>query len=148
MKPPAEFKVMRIRECGLPGDLIDTPDKAFAYWRANIATADWYDPSKEAFVVLAVNTRRRIIGHNLVGLGSLDNVGVRPLEVFRPLIVAAASAAVVMHNHPSLDPTPSDADVRVTRELARAGQLLKIEILDHVVVGNTFASMRSMGYLP
>jgi len=148
MKPPVEFKVMRVRECGSPGDLIDTPDKAFAYWRANITGADWYDPAKEAFVVLALNTRRRIIGHNLVALGSLDSVEVKPLGVFRPLIVAASSAAILMHNHPSLDPTPSESDIRVTRELAKAGSLLRIEILDHVIVGESFLSMRSTGYLP
>ncbi len=148
MKPPAEFKVMRVRECGSPGDLIDTPDKAFAYWKANIAVANWYDPAKEAFVVLAMNTRRRVIGHNLVALGSLDCVEVNPLGVFRPLIVAASSAAILMHNHPSMDPSPSEPDIRVTRDLARAGKLLKIEILDHVIVGESFLSMRSMGFLP
>jgi len=147
IKPPAEFKVMRVRECGGPGDLIDTPDKAFAYWKAHITAAEWYDPAKEAFVVLAINTRRRVIGHNLVALGSLDSVEVKPLGVFRPLIVAASSAAILMHNHPSMDPSPSEADIRVTRDLARAGKLLKIEILDHVIVGESFLSMRSMGYL-
>ena len=77
---------------------------------------------------------------------------MRPLEVFRPIIVAAGSACVLVHNHPSGDPTPSEADIKVTRDLIRAGQLLKIEILDHVVVGSSgseqtkpYCSLREMG---
>jgi len=146
MKTPCEFKVMRVRECVAPADLVDTPERAFNYWKANIPKADWFDPAKEAFVVLVLNTRRRIMGHNLVALGSLDTVCVSPLAVFRPAIVAAGAAMILTHNHPSMDPTPSEADIRVTRDLIRAGQLLKIEILDHVVIGETFSSLRTLGY--
>lgn len=146
MKPPAEFKVLRVRECVAPADLIDTPERAAEYWKANVATAPWFDPAKEAFVVLILNTRRRILGHNLVALGSLDSVAVHPREVFRPVIVAAGSALILAHNHPSLDSSPSEADIRVTRDLVRAGQLLKIEILDHVIIGSTFTSLRSLGF--
>jgi DNA repair protein RadC len=146
VKPPAEFKVLRVRECVAPADLIDTPERAAEYWKANVATAPWFDPAKEAFVVLILNTRRRILGHNLVALGSLDSVAVHPREVFRPVIVAAGSALILAHNHPSLDSSPSEADIRVTRDLVRAGQLLKIEILDHVIIGSTFTSLRSLGF--
>ena len=146
MKPPAEFKVLRVRECVTPADLIDTPERAAEYWKANIATAPWFDPAKEAFVVFILNTRRRILGHNLVALGGLDSVVVHAREVFRPVIVAAGSALILAHNHPSLDSSPSEADIRVTRDLIRAGQLLKIEILDHVIIGSTFTSLRSLGY--
>ncbi len=147
MKPPAEFKVMRVRECLAPADLVDTPERAYHYWKANILTAPWFDPAKEAFVILILNTRRRIIGHNLVALGGLDSVHVAPRELFRPAIVAAGAAIILMHNHPSGDPTPSEADIRVTRDLVRAGQLLKIEVLDHVVVGeNGSTSMKALGH--
>lgn len=146
MKPPAEFKVMRVRDCGTPADIVDTPDRVFDYWKANVATAPWFDPAKEAFVVLILNTRRRILGHNLVALGGLDNVAVHPREVFRPVIVAAGSAIILAHNHPSLDSSPSEADIRVTRDLVGAGKLLKIEILDHVIIGASFSSLRSLGY--
>src|SRR5438045_1993642 len=67
-----EFKVMRVRECAIPGPLIDTPESGYQYWISNIPQAAWFDPAKEVFVVLVLNTRRRIIGHNLVALGSLD----------------------------------------------------------------------------
>lgn len=152
MKPPTEFKILRIRKCP-PGQSIETPEQAATYWRANIPQADWYDPAKEAFVVLVLNTRRRIIGHNLVTLGTLDTCNVHSREVFRPVICAAGSACILMHNHPSGDCQPSEGDIRVTRDLIRAGQLLKIDVLDHVVVGEptperprAWFSLREGGY--
>jgi DNA repair protein RadC len=145
MKLPHEFKIMRVREC-VATETIDTPDRAAEYWKANIPQSDWFDEAKEALVVLILNTRRRIIGHNLVTLGGLDTCFIHPREVFRPAIVAAGSAIVLIHNHPSGDPTPSEADVRVTRELIKAGQLLKIELLDHVIIGQRHVSLRELGY--
>ena len=145
MKTPHEFKVLRVREC-VAGEVLDTPERAVEYWRANIPQADWFDPAKEALVVLILNTRRRIIGHNLVTLGLLDTCYVHAREVFRPAIVAAGSAVVLIHNHPSGDASPSDADIKVTRDLMRAGQLLKIELLDHIIIGDGHVSLKERGY--
>ena len=145
MKTPHEFKVMRVREC-VAGKVVDTPERAADYWRANIPQADWFDPAKEALVVLILNARRRIIGHNLVTLGLLDTCYVHAREVFRPAIVAAGSAIVLIHNHPSGDASPSDADLKVTRDLIRAGQLLKIELLDHIIMGDRPVSLKERGY--
>ena len=89
---------------------------------------------------------RRIIGHNLVTLGSLDTCLIHAREVFRPAIVAAGSAIILMHNHPSGDASPSEADIKVTRDLIRAGELLKISLLDHVIIGNSHTSLKNMGY--
>lgn len=78
---------------------------------------------------------------------------MHPREVFRVAIVAGAAAVVIMHNHPSGDPTPSESDVKATRDLIRAGQLLKLEVLDHVILGRAteerskdWASLRELGY--
>ena len=95
---------------------------------------------------------RDILGHFLVASGLLDTLLCHPREVFRPAIIANAAAIVVMHNHPSGDATPSDADIKVTRDLTRAGQLLKIELCDHVIMGTATAdrpghqSLRALGY--
>ena len=98
-------------------------------------------------VVLHLNTRRRIRGHHFVSTGSLDTLLVHPREIFRTAIAANASAIMLMHNHPSGEPSPSEADIKVTRDLIRAGQLLKLDVLDHIVVGNpTHASLRELGY--
>jgi DNA repair protein RadC len=85
--------------------------------------------------------------------GNLDTVLVHPREVFKAAIAANAAAIVLVHNHPSGDPTPSEADVKVTRDLIRAGQLLKIEVVDHIVLGaatrerpKDYASLRELGH--
>jgi DNA repair protein RadC len=150
---PHEFKIMRVRECEPMTSLLGEPEQVAAYWNQNIPKSDWFDPMKEALVVLVLNTRRRIIGHNLVTLGTLDTCVVRPLEVFRPVIVAAGSALILAHSHPSGDPTPSDADIKVTRDLMKAGQLLRIEVVDHIIIGQTtpdrpkgYSSLRELGY--
>jgi DNA repair protein RadC len=80
-------------------------------------------------------------------LGSVDTCPVLPREVFKPAITLSAASLVLMHNHPSNDSTPSEADIKVTRDLIRAGQLLKIEIADHIVIGtDSHASLRARGY--
>ena len=136
-----------VREC-VATDLIDNPEQAVKYWRENIPQAPWFDPMKEAFVVLVLNTRKRILGHNLVALGSMDTCPVTPLAVFKPAFAFSAASLILAHNHPSGDPAASEADIKVTRDLIRAGQLLKIEIADHVIIGgqDRYLSLRASGY--
>jgi DNA repair protein RadC len=146
---PHEYKVTALRECPTPENmqLCDTPDAAAAYWRMHIATTAHFNPECECFAVLLLNTRRRVKGHHLVSIGTLDTLLVHPREVFRVAIVTAANAVVMMHNHPSGESTPSEADIKVTRDMIRAGQLLKLEVLDHVIVGNgNRTSLRELGY--
>lgn len=145
MKPPAEFKVMPVRECVATSNVTDTPQEVFNYWQANIPQSVWFDPCKEALVVFMLNTRRRILGHNLVALGGLDTIYVHPREVYRPAVIMAASAIILAHNHPSGDPSPSDADIRTNRDMIRAGQILKIDLLDHIIIGTQFRSLRELG---
>jgi DNA repair protein RadC len=108
----------------------------------------------ETLQVLLLNTRRRLIRvAEEITDGTIDTLLVHPREVFKSAIAANASAIVLAHNHPSGDPTPSEADIKVTRDLIRAGQLLKIEVLDHVILGRAaegrakeYASLRELGY--
>ena len=107
----------------------------------------------ETLQVLLLNTRRRLIRVEPVTDGTIDTLLVHPREVFKAAIAASAAAVVLAHNHPSGDPTPSEADIKVTRDLIRAGQLLKIEVLDHVIIGRAteerpkdYASLRELGY--
>jgi DNA repair protein RadC len=147
---PKEFKVVALRECLMPLEqqICDTPERAFEYWQAHVKTHPYFNPDCECFVVLLLNTRRRVKGHYLVSIGTLDTILVHPREVFRIAIVAGGtSALVLMHNHPSGNAEPSEGDIKVTRDLIRAGNLLKIEVLDHVIVGfNSHVSLRSLGY--
>jgi DNA repair protein RadC len=107
----------------------------------------------EHFQVVLLNTRHKLIRVDQISQGTLDTILVHPREVFKSAISASAAAVVLVHNHPSGDPTPSEADVKVTRDLIRAGQLLKIEVLDHVILGRAsaerakdYASLRELGF--
>ena len=107
----------------------------------------------EKLQVLSLNTRRRFIRLDEIADGTLDTLLVHPREVFRAAIAANAAAVVLAHNHPSGDPTPSEADIKVTRDLIRAGQLLKIDVLDHIIIGRAtperpkdYVSLRELGY--
>ena len=90
---------------------------------------------QEVFIAIALDARNAIISHVEIARGSLTGVDVHPREVFRPLIRHGAAGAVVAHNHPSGDPKPSPHDFALTRRLRRAGVLVGIPVLDHIVVG-------------
>jgi len=146
---PHEYKVTALRECVTPESLqmCDTPDKAAHYWRLHLPQNPYFNSEAECLVVLLLNTRRRVKGHHIVSMGTHDTILVHPLQVFRLAVMTSASAIVIMHNHPSGDSTPSEADIKVTRDLIRAGQLLKIEVLDHIVMGQpSHTSLRELGY--
>jgi DNA repair protein RadC len=128
--------------------LIDTPELVCDFLRADVVQAQ-----VEEFRVLLLNARRRLIRVERIGQGILDSVLVHAREVFRAAITANAASVILAHNHPSGDPTPSEADIKITRDLIRAGQLLKIEVLDHVIIGaktagreKDYLSLREMGY--
>jgi RadC-like JAB domain len=133
-----EFKVVGLRECLLPRDLhlCNRPDKAAEYWRLHIATNPYFNSECECAAVLMLNSRHHVKGHQLISIGTLNTLLVHAREVFRGAIVAAAAAIVLMHNHPSGDLSPSYADIKATHNLIRAGQLLDINVLDHVIVGH------------
>jgi DNA repair protein RadC len=146
---PHEYRITPLRECPTPEQLqdCDTPDKVADYWRRHVASHPYFNAECECLVVLILNTRRRVKGHYLVSIGTMDTLLVHPREVFRLAVMTSASAIVITHNHPSGDASPSEADIKVTRDLIRAGQLLKIELLDHVIIGKpNHASLRSLGY--
>lgn len=128
--------------------LLDTPERVADVLREQVRLCE-----VEFFHVLMLNTRRRLVGIERVNQGTLDTILIHPREVFRAAIVANCSAVILAHNHPSGDPTPSEADIKATRDLVRAGQLLKIEVLDHVILGKRteerprdFVSLRELGY--
>lgn len=147
---PHEYKVTPLRECPTPAEMqeCDTPDKVAAYWKLHIASHPYFDPERECLAVFFLNTRKRVKGHQLVSIGTMDTLLVSATAVFRLAVMVSAAAIIILHNHPSGIAQPSEADIKVTRDLLRAGQLLKIEVVDHVVIGNPdFCSLRALGYL-
>jgi DNA repair protein RadC len=144
---PQEWKVVSLRECPMRNPLCQDPAQAASYWRKHVATHPNFTGDTEWLVGLMLDVRRRVKGHYLVATGLADTVLIHPREVFRVAIVANSSAVIMIHNHPSGDPTPSDADIRVAKELIRAGELLKIQLLDSVIVGGRgFVSLNQLGY--
>ena len=90
---------------------------------------------QEEFRVILLDSKKRLIRHCQVSLGSLDQTVVHPREVFRPAVAESAAFIVLAHNHPSGDPEPSEYDVLLTQKLCMSGKILGIEVLDHVVIG-------------
>jgi DNA repair protein RadC len=129
----------RLRE----GDAIRSPEDVFRHFHTRLR-----DASQEHFCVLLLDGRHRVLGEEVVSLGTLTASLVHPREVFRPAIRASAAALILVHNHPSGDPEPSPEDRTVTERLARAGELLGVPVLDHVVVAERgFRSLREDGAL-
>lgn len=128
--------------------LLDTPERI-----ADLLREQNRVYQVENFQVVLLNTRRRLIRWEPISQGTLDTLLVHPREVFKSAIAAGAAAIVLAHNHPSGDPTPSESDIKVTRDLIRAGQLLKIEVLDHIILGRQsperqrdYVSLRELGF--
>lgn len=102
---------------------------------------------KEHFFILHLDTKHRLIGEEVVSVGSLDASIVHPREIFKSAVKRSASAVLCLHNHPSGDPSPSPEDKAVTARLCEAGRLLGIDVLDHIVVGDgRYVSLRAEGY--
>ncbi len=146
----AAFELARrlAREAQRETPLLDTPESV-----ANLLREEVRGLEVETFVLVMVNTRRRLIATERLAQGTLDTLLVHPREVFRRAITANAAAIILAHNHPSGDPTPSEADIKVTRDLIRSGQLLRIEVLDHIILGRRtenrtrdYVSLRELGY--
>lgn len=103
---------------------------------------------REVFAVLLLNARHEMIRRVTVSVGSLNASIVHPREVFKPAVLASAASVVLVHNHPSGDPEPSEEDLSITRRLVNVGELLGIPVLDHVVVARRgLVSFRARGLL-
>ena len=99
-------------------------------------------------MVLLLDTKHRPIGVNIVSVGSLTASIVHPREVFKPAILESAASLILLHNHPSGDPTPSREDLRLTRQLVECAELLDMRIHDHVIIGRgRFISLAQRGAL-
>ena len=99
---------------------------------------------REQFLVLLLNARHEVMAKETVSVGSLNASIVHPREVFKAAVLASAAAIVLVHNHPSGDPEPSEEDLTITKRLVEAGELLGIGVLDHVIVaGRGVVSLRS-----
>lgn len=104
------------------------------------------DEEQEHFIVLCLNTKNEIIARKTISIGTLDQAIVHPRDVYRFAIKNNAARIIAVHNHPSGNPEPSENDKTVTKRLIRSGDILGVEILDHIIVGNdNYVSLRERG---
>lgn len=134
--------VRRVWEAGEPPQpVLDSPDKVADFMRSRT-----FGLEVEKFWVLALNTKNRLVRAEAVTSGTATASLVHPREVFRPVIRYGATGVICVHNHPSGDPAPSRADIRVTRQLREAAETLDIDLLDHIVIGDRKHDPQSVGY--
>ena len=108
----------------------------------------FWQEQKERFAILLLNTKNHIIGLKDISVGSLTASIVHPREVFEAAVLHHAAAIILLHNHPSGDPTPSREDIKVTERLVKASNVMDIPILDHIILGNgRFVSMKEKDLL-
>lgn len=128
---------------------VDCPESAHEYWCSIVESRDWFTANREHVVTIFLNTRCRVVGHHLVGLGSINECTAHPRDVLGPVLCASAHSFVLMHNHPSGDPSPSSADHVLTRKIRDGADLLNVELADHVIIGgpDSWFSFRETGLI-
>jgi DNA repair protein RadC len=118
------------RELRAEAPELETPDQI-----ATLMREEYRQSSVESFKIVLLNRRNRLIRIENVSQGTVDSILIHPREVFRHAIAANACSVILVHNHPSGDPTPSSADLSATTDMVRAGHILKIAVIDHVIMG-------------
>jgi len=120
---------------------VKTPDEVVSLVRGRLR-----GKKKEHFLVLLLDTRGQLIKTSEVSVGSLDSSIVHPREVFKEAMSASAASVIFVHNHPSGDPEPSEDDVKLTERLVQAGEIMGIDVLDHIIIGDkNYLSLKSKG---
>ncbi|MEK5026412.1 MULTISPECIES: RadC family protein [Paenibacillus] len=115
---------------------------------AEILTEQLRYLQKEHFVCLFLNTKNHVIAQETLSMGSLNASIVHPREVFRAAMKCSSAAIICAHNHPSGDPTPSPEDISLTSRLLQAGEIVGIDVLDHLIIGDSsFVSLKEKGYM-
>lgn len=141
-----EFRTRRIRRSmamDAPSQNISHPESVAQIVR-HVTKGD----ARESFLVFFIDSKNNLLGYEVIAVGSLVGVEIHPRELFRPAIVAPAAAIIVAHNHPSGDSTPSQEDLFLTERIQKAGELLGIPLMDHVVVtDDDFTSIHSLGLI-
>ncbi len=103
---------------------------------------------REHFVVMCLDSKNKVNALNTVSIGTLNSSAVHPRETFKAAILGNSAAIILVHNHPSGDPTPSPEDRAITKRLAEAGRILGIEVLDHIIIGDgRYVSLKEEGVI-
>lgn len=122
---------------------IDSPQAAADYVMARLR-----DETREHFLAMLLDTRHHVLDMPVISIGNLNSSVVHPREVFKQAVLASAASIILLHNHPSGDPKPSREDINITSNMVRAGQIIGITVLDHIIIGdNQYISMKETGLI-
>ena len=122
-----------------------SPEEAY---KAITTITNVQEEAQEVFGILILNTKNKIVAVHEISRGTLNSSLLHPREVFKPAVLHNAAAIICFHNHPSGDKTPSEMDINITNRLVKAGDILGIEILDHIIVtDNGYASLKELGVM-
>lgn len=123
--------------------IIRSPKDAF-----DLFEPDLRHLTKEHFTCLFLNTKNRVIFKEIISIGSLNAAIVHPREVFRAALKRCSASILCSHNHPSGDSTPSPEDIELTKRLVSAGEIIGIEVLDHIIIGgSSYVSLKEQGLM-
>ena len=142
-----EYRVALVREASI--ESIHNPSSVFSPKQvADIFMPHLHFRDREHFMILMLNTKNKAIGINTVSIGSLCASIVHPREIFKPAMIAGSASIILVHNHPSGDPSPSQEDLEVTKRLVDGGNLLGVAVRDHVIIGEgVWYSFREKGLI-
>ncbi len=122
---------------------IKSPEDGYNLFKQFLGELD-----REYFVILCLNVKNQPTAINVCHIGNLNSSIVHPREVMKAAILSNAASIILLHNHPSGNPTPSNEDIEVTKRLMEAGDIIGIDVLDHLVVGeDRFVSLKEKGYM-
>ena len=139
------YRVSLVREgsCAVDHNAIRTPEDVYA-----IIGPEYENAVVETAMMLALDTKNKVIAVFTVSTGSLNASIIHPRDIFQRAILVNAASVILVHNHPSGDPTPSPEDIELTRKLVEAGKMMDVAILDHVVIGEgRFVSLKERGLI-
>jgi len=138
------FKVWLVQEGNVASAVrtINSPEDVVSMFENHFAGAD-----RENFAIAFLNRKGKVLGVNTVSVGGLHSSIVHPREVYKPAVIIGAASIILAHNHPSGDPTPSREDIEITKHLIEAGRIMGIDILDHIIIGDSYYSMKEKGMI-
>jgi len=125
---------------------LDSPELIEEFYRKEIEKDQTIEFHKENLIVVAVDSRLKLIGWNLISTGTINETTAHPREIFRSLIASNAYGFVLIHNHPSGDPSPSSADRAMTKKLLEGSEILNIRFVDHLVMANLPSSEKYFSF--
>jgi len=141
------YTLKMVKEDSVPYEVpvIKSPTEVYQAAKQLLAL---HEKPQEHFCILCLNTKNKIVGVHTISIGSLNASIVHPREVFKAAILNNASRIICLHNHPSGDPEPSKEDIEITRRLVEAGEIIGIEVLDHVIIGEQrYLSIKERGLM-